>query len=113
MSAGAKWSQEMESVFLYRVIANVETNPGRRALFEKLAGEAETQAGVWAEEARRAGQPAPGPFVPSARARLVAVLVRRVGPSRMRGVLSAMKVRGMSVYASARAGAQRGHAMPA
>jgi VIT1/CCC1 family predicted Fe2+/Mn2+ transporter len=112
MNAGAKWLQEMESVFLYRVIAAAETSPAHRALFEKLAGEAEKQAGVWAEEARRAGEPAPGAFVPSARARVVAALVTRLGPSRMRGVLAAMKVRGMSVYTGARAGAQRGHAMP-
>ena len=112
MSAAAKWSQEMESAFLYRVLARADSLPARRGLFEQLAGEAEVQAGVWAEEARRAGEALPASFAPSTRARVVAALITRLGPERMRGVLAAMKVRGMSVYASMHAGAPRGHAMP-
>lgn len=112
MGARAKWRQETESAFLYRVIAGAESSAERRSLFEKLAREAETQAAIWAEEARRAGEPDPGPFAPSTRARVVAALVRRFGPSHMRGALAAMKVRGMSVYATSRYAAQGGHAMP-
>jgi len=112
MSARESWWQEMESAFLYRVIVETEKSPERRQLFSKLAGEADTQAGVWAEEIARAGEPPPGPFKASARVRLVAALVRRLGPVHMRGALAAMKVRGMSVYASPERGASPGHAMP-
>jgi len=97
MSALQSWTQEKESVFLYGVLAAAETAPDRRALFANLAHEAESQAAIWEAELRREGAPAPA-YAPSTRARVVAVLVRRFGPARMRGVLAAMKVRGMSVY---------------
>ena len=42
----------------------------------------------------------PPGFTPDVRSRVVAGLVRRHGPRRLRTVLAAMKVRGMSVYAS-------------
>ena len=116
MSAQQNWIQEKESVFLYTVLATTESTPERRALFAKLGHEAESQAAIWEAELRRDGAPAPV-YAPSARARLVAVLLRRLGPSRMRGVLSAMKVRGMSIYGASRrddAGADplAKHAMP-
>jgi VIT1/CCC1 family predicted Fe2+/Mn2+ transporter len=97
MSGLQSWTQEKESVFLYGVLAAAETAPERRALFENLAREAESQAAIWEAELRREGTPAPA-FEPSTRARVVAVLVRRFGAERMRGVLAAMKVRGMSIY---------------
>jgi vacuolar iron transporter family protein len=112
MSARDSWAQEMESVFLYRIIAVAEPSPERRSLFEQLAAEAEAQAGIWLEELQRSGEPAPPPFSPSARARVVAALVRRFGPGRTRGVLAAMKVRGMSVYGTSAGAALPGHAMP-
>jgi VIT1/CCC1 family predicted Fe2+/Mn2+ transporter len=120
MSARESWSQEMESVFLYRAIAEVEKSAERRALFTKLAGEAAAQAGIWAAQLQRDGQAAPAAFRPPVRARFVAALVRRLGPERLKGVLAAMKVRGMSIYgrdvaANGDVGAPartQGHAMP-
>src|SRR4029079_15263906 len=100
MSARESWGHEMESVFLYRVVAEAESSEERRALFTKLAGEAEAEAAIWTEEIRKSDGQVPGPYVPDARARLVAALVRRLGPRRMKSVLAAMKVRGMSVYSS-------------
>ena len=111
MSARDSWGHEMESVFLYRVVAESETSDERRALFNKLAGEAEAQAAIWTEEIRKTDGQAPAPYVPDARARFVAALVRRFGPRRMKGVLAAMKVRGMSVYSASPAQAG-GHPMP-
>jgi VIT1/CCC1 family predicted Fe2+/Mn2+ transporter len=77
-------------------------------LFARLAHEAEAQAMIWEDKARSGGLAAPSHYAPSRRARLVAGLVRRLGPERMRAVLSAMKVRGMSVYANV----IPGHDMP-
>ncbi len=110
MSARESWAHEMESVFLYGVIAEVEPSAERRALFTKLGGEARGQAELWSAEIRKAGGPTPEAFTPSARARVVAALVRRLGPARLRGVLSAMKVRGMSIYRSS--SPPTGHDMP-
>jgi vacuolar iron transporter family protein len=108
MSARESWGQEKESVYLYRVLAEAEPAAERRALFAQLAREAEAQAEIWATEAARAGTPVPAVFVPRPRTRLVATLARQLGPVRIRPVLSAMKVRGLSIYGAP----ERGHAMP-
>ena len=104
----------MESAYLYEVLADSDSSPERRALFAKLAGEAKGQAGIWAAQAtKNTGKVAgeiPDGFRPSARARFVAALVRRLGPERLRSVLAGMKVRGMSVYRGLPGPV--GHAMP-
>ena len=102
------WGQEKESAFLYRVLAETEPSTQRRELFARLAKEAEAQALIWEDKVRGSGLTPPASYAPTRRARVVASLVRQFGPERMRGVLSAMKVRGMSVYDDRRPG----HEMP-
>jgi vacuolar iron transporter family protein len=102
------WREEKRSAYLYRVVAAAEAGTARAALFEGLAGEADKQAALWARYAAEAGAGAPERFVPDLRTRVVEQLVRVLGPRRLRGVLAAMKVRGMSLYLDARAG----HPMP-
>ena len=98
------WYHERESAWLYRVVAAAETNPQHRQLFTALAAAAESQAEHWAKAAN------PGEFHPQLRARLVAWLVRRLGPRALKPVLAAMKLRGLSVYGAAPA--IDGHLMP-
>ena len=100
----------MESAYLYEVLADSDSSSERRALFRQLAGEAKSQAGIWAAELQKIAGETPEGFRPSARARFVAALVRRLGPQRLRSVLSGMKVRGMSVYRNLPG--PSGHAMP-
>lgn len=102
------WAEEKRSAYLYRVVAEAEAGTSRQKLFTELAQSAENQAQIWARHAREAGLSVPDRFVPGMRARVVAYLVRRLGPRSLRGVLSAIKVRGMSLYA----GAAPGHEMP-
>jgi vacuolar iron transporter family protein len=89
------WIDETRSAFLYRVIAEVESGSPRSTLFLELAREAEGQAAIWAKNAGLAAVPA---YEPDLRTRIVASLARRYGPRAMRGILAAMKVRGLSVY---------------
>ena len=103
MSARDGWAHEKESAWLYRVLAESEPIAAHRELFAKLAQVAESQAAIWERSA-----PDPGAFEPSLRVRLVAALVRRLGARRMRGVLAAMKVRGLSVFD----GSAPAHEMP-
>lgn len=103
MSARESWAQEKEAAWLYRVLAESEPVAAHCALYAKLADVAESQAAIWAKSA-----PDHGDFTPSLRARVVAMLVRRLGARRMRGVLTAMKVRGLSVLE----GPAHAHAMP-
>ena len=98
------WTEEKQSAWLYRALAEAERDTRIAALFRTLADAAEQQALTWAESARGAGQPPPTAFEPSARARLVAALARRLGPRRVKPALAALKVRGLSAYTAALGG---------
>ena len=98
MNPLSSFLEEQRSAFLYRACADAESGTVRAELFQRLAGEAEAQAAIWRAQLTARGHPPPPPFVPDARTRLVARLVRLLGPRRMKAVLAAMKVRGMSVY---------------
>jgi len=88
---------ELTAAYLYRVIAASEQEPRLKHLFEELARDAESQAEHWRAALAAEGAPAAA-FKPALRARLVALLVRLLGAQRLTQALTAMKVRGMSVY---------------
>jgi VIT1/CCC1 family predicted Fe2+/Mn2+ transporter len=92
------WTEEQRSAYLYRVCADAEAGTPRADLFTRLAGEAEAQAAIWRAQLTASGKPAPKPFVPELRTRLVARLVAWFGPRPLRAILAAMKVRGMVIY---------------
>ncbi|HET8759549.1 MAG TPA: VIT1/CCC1 transporter family protein [Nitrospiria bacterium] len=95
----ASLHEERTSAFLYRSMEAVESDSLRAALFAKLRHASERQASLWEERLRALGQPVPE-FHPPVRARLVARLLRLLGPRPMLPVLAAMKVRGLSIYRS-------------
>jgi len=95
------WREEMRAHHLYLVLAEVEAGTPRRELFIELAADSLEQAGIWAKRAAETGSHVPAAFHADARTRLVAWLVRRLGPRSLRGVLAAMKVRGLSIYSKA------------
>jgi VIT1/CCC1 family predicted Fe2+/Mn2+ transporter len=105
------WHEEQRSAFLYRVCAEAEAGTTRAELFRRLAGEAEAQAAIWRAQLTARGKAAPAPYLPDARTRFVAALVRRLGPRRLKAVLAAMKVRGMAIYGTSIA-RDAGHAPP-
>ena len=98
------WRHEKESAWLYRIVAEVERDRAKSQLFLKLATAAEEQADKWRES-----HPGDHQFLPSTRAKIVAALVRSLGPRAVRPVLAAMKLRGLSVYTSSQSA---GHEMP-
>ncbi|MEO7775337.1 MAG: VIT1/CCC1 transporter family protein [Steroidobacteraceae bacterium] len=101
----ASWYHEKESAWLYRKLAAAEPLVQRRQLFEALGHAAEQQAEHWAPSLH------PRPvYKVRLRARIVAALLRVIEPRHMRGVLAAMKLRGLSVYSAAPLAA--GHLMP-
>lgn len=105
------WISEKRSAYLYCALARAEAGTKREELFAALAAAAEKQAAVWAEEAKRRGVSVPSAWRPDARGRAVVILIRAVGPRRIRPVLAAMKVRGLSAYTGAPV-ADAGHATP-
>ncbi|MFN7144509.1 MAG: VIT1/CCC1 transporter family protein, partial [Myxococcota bacterium] len=85
------------SAWLYRALATAEPDPRQRALFEQLAASAEDQAAILAGDVRAAGDTFP-PIAPTLRMRLVAALARMLGPRRIRSMLPALKIRGLSAW---------------
>ena len=99
-----RWRSEKTAAYLSSAVAASEPDPKRAALFRQMAAAAEEQAGILAKDL-----PAVPSFEPSLRSRMTVYLVRLFGPRAMRPVLSASKVRGVSVYSGA---VQEGHPWP-
>ncbi|HEU5442415.1 MAG TPA: hypothetical protein VFU61_01230 [Steroidobacteraceae bacterium] len=80
------WYHEKESAWLYRQVAAAEPDPNKQRLFTQLANAAEEQAAKWEVSSRNTAR-APGVvrvFNPSLRARVVASLLRLLGPRALR-----------------------------
>lgn len=92
------WTEEKQSAFLYQVMAEVEKGSPRERLFRELSIAADRQADIWASKMKQTGQTIPSGYQPPIRAKVVASLIRTIGPQAMKPVLAAMKVRGISVY---------------
>ena len=92
------WREEKRSAYLYRIVSDAESGTPRQVLFLELAQAADKQAAIWLEEIGRAGGAPPADYLPDLRARLVGKLVRHLGVAPMKGILAAMKVRGMALY---------------
>lgn len=95
-SALERWTEEQASSWVYRVVADAEPDAKKADLFRSLAGASDQQAAIIARDIP-AGQ-VPSQFRPTLRLKVVAALVRTVGPSHCRPMLAAVKVRGLSVY---------------
>ncbi|VVC77267.1 hypothetical protein AQUSIP_25940 [Aquicella siphonis] len=92
------WREEKRSAYLYSVMAKSEKNILHKKLFLDLQGAAEKQASVWEHKIREKNLQPPSGFTPDLRTRLVSALVVFFGAESMHTILSAMKIRGMSVF---------------
>jgi len=100
------WLEEKQSAWLYRQAAQAEPDPRMHRLFDQLADAAEQQAAIWSGDSNAT-------FKPDLRARVVAVLLQRIPPRKLRPILTAMKLRGLSAYDTpAHNLAGDGHIMP-
>jgi vacuolar iron transporter family protein len=88
-----RWRSEKTAAYLSSAVAAAEPDPAKAKLFGEMAAAAEQQAAILAKELK----PVPV-FEPALRSRLTASLIGLFGPRAMRPVLSASKVRGVSVY---------------
>lgn len=83
-SAPHEWlhhlADEADAAFLYRELAQLEHNPTRADLYRKLAGVEDRHVAMWQQLIQQEGHEPPG-IAPSKRARGMAWLARRFGPS--------------------------------
>jgi len=70
---------EADAAYLYRALATLERDPGRAALYQKLAGVEDRHVDLWERLLRESGHPVPA-LKPTKRARAMAWLARRFGP---------------------------------
>jgi len=90
-----RWRSEKSAAYLSDAVAANEPDPKRAKLFRKMAEAAEEQAAILAKDLKQVPS-----FTPSLRSRIMATLLGILPPRAMRHVLSAHKVRGVSVYRS-------------
>jgi VIT1/CCC1 family predicted Fe2+/Mn2+ transporter len=88
-----RWRAEKNAAYLSSAVARAEADPKNAALFRQMAEAAETQAGILAKDLGEVPR-----FEPSFRSRITAFLIGIFGARALRHVLSASKVRGVSVY---------------
>jgi VIT1/CCC1 family predicted Fe2+/Mn2+ transporter len=101
-----RWWAEKTAAYLSAAVAAAEPDPRNATLFRDMASAAEAQASILAKDLDRTPD-----FAPALRARLIAKCIAAFGPRTMRTVLSAAKVRGVSVY-SGKTEAAAGHPWP-
>ncbi len=99
-----RWRAEKTAAFLSAAVAAAEPSAPGKKLFDEMAKAAEEQAAIIAKDFT------PPAFAPSLRAKLIARLVRVFGPRRMKAILAAVKVRGVSFYSGPLI--RPGHPMP-
>ena len=92
------WWEEKRSAWLYSIMAECEKNILHKKLFSDLKDAAEKQARLWENKMADQKLSPPAAFVPDMRSKIVASLVRFFGTENMHTILSAMKIRGMSVF---------------
>lgn len=92
------WWEEKRSAYLYAIMANYEKNILCKKLFLDLQNAAENQAKMWEKKMQGAGISISSPFKPDMRSYLVGWLIKYLGTKYLRYILSAMKIRGMSVF---------------
>lgn len=92
------WREEARSVYLYGIMSKSENNLLHKKLFTDLQTSAEAQALVWENKIKEKNLTPPEKFIPDFRTRIIARLVGLLGAHNLRSILSAMKIRGMSVF---------------
>ena len=97
MTSKNSWWEEKRSAYLYSVLANHETNILHKKLFTDLHDAAEKQAHMWEKRLLEEGFSLPV-FKLDMRTRFITLLIPIFGPERLHSLLSAMKIRGMSVF---------------
>lgn len=113
MSHFKSWCEEQSAAYLYRIVATQEADPIKKKLFRELAGAAQKQAAIWEKEIKKADAAFLPPYRPDFRTRFVGFLLHYFSIRQLRFILSAMKVRGMSIYSGDQLAKHHNHAFAA
>ncbi|MBA2687950.1 MAG: VIT1/CCC1 transporter family protein [Gemmatimonadaceae bacterium] len=73
------WQDEADAAFLYRLLAGAEKDAHKKDIYSRLAAVEDRHLVIWADLMTQHGNP-PGPYRPSGRTRLLAMLGGWFGP---------------------------------
>src|SRR5262245_8667478 len=91
------YRDERDAAFMYRALAEIETNGERRQLFERLARVEDRHVQRWEQLFREAGRPLPS-YKTALRTRALAWAARRFGPSLILPLMLAEEGREVQSY---------------
>lgn len=91
------YRDERDAAYLYRALAALEKDPGRRTLFEKLAVVEDRHGQRWEELFREGGRPLPA-YSTALRTRALAFVARRFGTSLVLPLMLAEEGREVQAY---------------
>jgi VIT1/CCC1 family predicted Fe2+/Mn2+ transporter len=91
------WQDEAEAAYLYRFLSTAEPDPRKRDLYARLAHVEERHTKIWGDLLAAHGR-RPGPFRPSLRARVMALIGRVLGPRALLPLLLAEEGREVRAY---------------
>ena len=91
------WQDESDASYLYAILAQLEKDPKKAQVFQRLHDVEEQHAAIWDRLLRQYGAP-PKPFRPSTRARLLAVIGRRFGVASLLSILLREEGREVKAY---------------
>src|SRR5215216_6562520 len=73
------WQDEADAAFLYRILADAESDPRKKDIYSRLAEVEDRHVVVWGDLLSAHGRPQKK-FKPSTRARLMAAVGKAFGP---------------------------------
>jgi VIT1/CCC1 family predicted Fe2+/Mn2+ transporter len=91
------WQDEADAAYLYRQLAAIERDPGKRDLYSRLAAVEDRHVEIWERVLSEHGQ-RPGAHRPALRARILAWIGRRFGPGALLPMLLAEEGREVKGY---------------
>ena len=101
------WQDEADAAYLYRILADAETDPKKKDVYARLASVEDRHVTIWTELLNKHGHP-PGEFKPSGRARLLAALGRMFGPNFLLPMLLEEEGREVKAYLDMHRGTPHG-----
>ena len=91
------WQDEADAAYLYRVLAESETDPAKQDVYRRLADVEDRHLEIWSALLAQHGR-STGVHRPTARTRLLALLGRRIGPGFLLPILLAEEGREVKAY---------------
>ncbi|MFL5482106.1 MAG: VIT1/CCC1 transporter family protein [Gemmatimonadaceae bacterium] len=101
------WQDEADAAYLYRLLAEAESDPKKSDVYARLASVEDRHVTIWTELLTTHGHP-PGDFKPSGRARLLASLGKMFGPNFLLPMLLEEEGREVKAYLDMHRGTPRG-----